>query len=315
MSANIDAAECFGLTVLGRTTTGDGRQWVVYDDGQYRHAVSATHFANSGCKERPEDAGERSERYDEWHHPSGEWADDLTAIEAAHRLDLSCIHSADGCGFLASDTHGFCRAICDAHYGDTLDSPAFRADADRVNWDCVWPVVDGDGTLTGEITEGGGGWLSVGCEGGDGMIERSVARGAGWEINDDRAVAKPPAPAVHPSRWIATAEEAEEFLGAHHYVRLEYRKRRDGWVAVIASIDGTPHRTTVRPMPHGPMPRKSLERTLAHRYLATVTDDDATVNLRWARSLPNWAGTLGALPELALAIEQVEREAASTVKS
>lgn len=311
---NLTAEDAFGLTFHRTAGTVDGRKWAVYSDGIHSHVVSLAHWLDSGFADVTDDEVRDAGRFAQWNAAADQWADDLTAREAAHNAGLCVVHSADGtCASLDCDTFGLCRAICDAHWGDTLDSPEFQIDANRVNWDGCWPVVDGDGEITGEITEGGDGWLFVRCEGGDGMIEESVARDAGWEIED--TVAKRPAPAVPPVRWIETAEDADAFLAGHRYVRLAYRRKRGGWVATIAAVDGTTYQTSVCPMPHTPMARKALERTLAHRYLATVTDDGATVNLRWARALPNWAGTLGALPELARAIEAAEREAATTVKS
>jgi hypothetical protein len=101
------------------------------------------------------------------------------------------------------------------------------------------------------------------------------------------------------ANWIETNDEADEFLARHDRVRLNLRKVRGGWVA---EIDGTRE----RPLPHGPMPIAALRMTLAIRYLAECYDKTAHVNLVWARRMPNWAGDLGALPEIAAAILRAE---------
>jgi len=104
--------------------------------------------------------------------------------------------------------------------------------------------------------------------------------------------------------WIETEAEADEFLARHPVVRLNLRKARGGWVA---EIEGT----SERPLPHGPMPLESLRMTLATRYLAESYGQTAHVNLAWARRMPNWAGDLGALPEIASAIVRCDRAAAT----
>ena len=82
------------------------------------------------------------------------------------------------------------------------------------------------------------------------------------------------------------------------------RKVRGGWVAAIEG-------TSERPMPHGPMPLAALRMTLATRYLAEIHGKTARVNLAWAREMPNWAGDLGALPEIAAAILRSEQTVAT----
>jgi hypothetical protein len=295
----MNAGDAFGLEIKGRTTVQDGREVVVYTDGAYTHAVCAEHYDNCGFKPS-DDAEEQAANYDLWNMASDHWVDDLTAIEAAWRLNVFTIHSADGsCSSLDSDTHGACLSVAGAHRGEHYTSPAFRLDADRVNWDGLWPVVNRDGELTGAITEGDDHYNVD-----DAMIEAEEARDGGWEIDSDGGSARPPRP-IPPARcrWIETGEQADEFLETHQSVRLDYRRTREGWVAVI-------HGTNVRPLPHGPRKLRDLERTLAHRYLAETFGDHATVHLKWARGMPNWANNngLGALPELARAIEQAERE-------
>lgn len=296
----MNASDAFGLELLGRTTVQDGREVVVYADSNYRHAVLADHWDRCGFTETDDDE-DRADNYSAWNRATEQWVDDLTAIEAAHRLDCGYIHSAGGCGLMEADTHGACRAIASAHAGEHYTSPAFARDCERVNWDGVWPVVDRDGELTGEITEGDD-HHNVGDMA---MISHAEAREGGWSVDADGGYATAPvAPPPERPRWIETDEQADEFLTTHRSVTLDCRRVRGGWVAVIRG-------SSVRPLPHGPMRRRGdLERTLAHRYLAEVYGDHATVYLSWARRMPNWAGggRLGALPELARAIEQAERE-------
>ncbi len=295
----MNAKDAFGLDIRGRTTVQDGREVVIYNDGAYTHAVLAGHWDDCGF--RPSDDEEKqADNFDEWNRVSDQWVDDLTAAEAAWRLGVFTIHSADGsCSPLDSDTLGLCRSIAQVHAGEHYSSPAFRLDSDRVNWDGLWPVVDRDGELTGEVTDGDGHYNVI-----DAMIDPEEAREGGWEIDLDGGSAKPPRPAppAH-ARWIKTSEQAEEFLETHKSVRLDYKRVRGGWVAVISG-------TNVRPMPHGPCKLRDLERTLAYRYLAETFGDHATVFLKWARAMPNWVSEQGALPELARAIEQAEREKA-----
>jgi len=104
--------------------------------------------------------------------------------------------------------------------------------------------------------------------------------------------------------WIETNEEADEFLARHERIKLNLRKVRGGWVA---EVDGTRE----RPLPHGPMPLAALRMTLAIRYLAESHGQTARVNLAWARRMPNWAGELGGLPEIAAAILRSEETMAT----
>jgi hypothetical protein len=102
-------------------------------------------------------------------------------------------------------------------------------------------------------------------------------------------------------RWIDNAADADAFVESHPHVELQFRKVRDGWVATIAG-------TTTRVLPHRPMRLDRLRLTLATRYLAACYSDHASVNLRWARALPNWSHNdgLGAIPEIAHALMRAE---------
>lgn len=296
----MNAADAFNLELLGRTTIEDGRDVVVYSDGRYTHAVLASHFDRCGFA-ATDDEEERSYNYAAWNRAAENWVDDLAAIEAAWRLDVCTIHSAIGCGAMDASDHGACRAFANYHRGEHYTCPAFAKDSGRVFWDGVWPVVDGNGDLTGDICEGGDGFYNVDDMA---MIGRDDARDGGWTVDADGAHAKPPqvSPPDRP-RWITTAEQADQFLATHRSVVLDYRRTRSGWVAVVRG-------SNARPLPHGPMKLRDLERTLVSRYLAEPCGVGATVYLDWARGMPNWVsnGGLGALPELARAIEQAERD-------
>jgi hypothetical protein len=185
----MNARDAFDLEFLGRTTVQDGRDVVVYSDGRHRHAVLAGHWDDCGFG-ATEDGEERADNYAAWNRDSDQWVDDLTAIEAAHRLGVLHLHSASGCGLLEADSRGACQAIASAHRGSNYTSPAFIADADRVNWDGLWPLVDRNGELTGRVTEGDG-CYNVGDAA---MIEKNEARAGGWLVDADDAYAtQPPA--------------------------------------------------------------------------------------------------------------------------
>lgn len=298
----MNAADAFNLNVLGRTTIEDGRKVVVYSDGRYTHAVLASHFDRCGFAATGDDE-ERNHNYAAWNRATDNWVDDLTAIEAAWRLGVFTIHSASGCDAMDASDHGACRAFASYHRGEHYTCPGFARDSVRVFWDGVWPVVDGSGDLTGGICEGGDGFYNVNDMA---MISHDDARDGGWTVDDDGAYAEPPhvSPPDHP-RWITTAEQADLFLATHRSVVLDYCRTRSGWVAVIRG-------SNVRPLPHSPMKLRDLERTLVSRYLAEPYGVGVTVYLDWARRMPNWIdnGGLGALPELARAIEQAERDRA-----
>jgi hypothetical protein len=61
--------------------------------------------------------------------------------------------------------------------------------AERCQWQGIWPVIDADGDLTGEISEGGEDESNVDDEA---MIDTDAARAAGWKVED--GYASPPSP-------------------------------------------------------------------------------------------------------------------------
>lgn len=217
-TTNLSAEDAFGLTLHRTTKTIDGREWAVYCDGQYNHVVALAHWLDSGFADVLDDEERDAKRFAAWNAATDQWADDLTAREAAHNVGLFTVHSADGsCASLECDTHGLCRAIAEAHSGERYDSPEFIADSERACWDSVWPVIDGDCELTGAISEGGDGMLSVNN---DAMIDIDVARAAGWRIDTEEGTASPSEPVTVE---FATANETirdrggiDEFAGLRH---------------------------------------------------------------------------------------------------
>ena len=217
-TTNLNAEDAFGLTLHRTTKTIDGREWAVYSDGAYNHVVALAHWLDSGFADVPDDEERDAKRFAAWNASSDQWADDLTAREAAHNAGLFTVHSADGsCASLECDTHGLCRAIAEAHSGERYDSPEFTADSERAFWDGVWPVIDGDGDLTGAISEGGDDMLSVGN---DALIDADDARAAGWRIDIEEGTADPSEPVTVE---FATADETirdrggiDEFAGLEH---------------------------------------------------------------------------------------------------
>jgi hypothetical protein len=214
-ATNLNAEDAFGLTLHGTTKTIDGREWAVYCDGQYNHVVALAHWLDSGFADVLDDEDRDASRFAAWNAATDQWADDLTAREAAHDVGLFNVHSADGsCASLGCDTHGLCRAIAEAHIGERYDSPEFAADSERAFWDCVWPVIDGDGELTGGLSEGEDGMLNVNDAA---MIDADDALAAGWRIDTEEGTATAPRLMDYHSREdirAATSEEVEASRGA-----------------------------------------------------------------------------------------------------
>ena len=210
INTNLNAEDAFGLSLHGTAKTADGREWAVYFDGEYSHVVALAHWLDSGFSDVVDDGQRDAKRFAAWNAANAQWADDLTAREAAHNVGLFSVNSADGsCAALECDTHGLCRAIARAHIGDRYDSPEFSADSERAYWDGVWPVIDGDGELTGGISEGDDDYLSVNDAA---VISTDDALAAGWRIDtEERTAAAPRLVDYHTREDIrtATAEEVE----------------------------------------------------------------------------------------------------------
>lgn len=98
----ISAAAAFDLTVVGRARYGSS-EWVVFDDGSYRHVVEAGHFDDCGAVEREPDDETRCNNYTAWCR-RGLWADDDVAAKVAALCGLTHVHSATdgGCGRVAA---------------------------------------------------------------------------------------------------------------------------------------------------------------------------------------------------------------------
>ena len=91
----MNAGDAFLLDYIGRARISDGRKVVVYDDGQYRHAVEAPHWDECGFG-ATDDAEQRVSNFDAWNSVRRHWVEDTAAVEAARNLGLAMIHSANG---------------------------------------------------------------------------------------------------------------------------------------------------------------------------------------------------------------------------
>ena len=77
----------------------------------------------------------------------------------------------------------------DAFRGKRYDAPQTRAAGALCEWQGIWPVIDRDGRLTGEFSEGGENELNVDDEA---MIDAGEARAGGWRIDAEEGHAYPP---------------------------------------------------------------------------------------------------------------------------
>ena len=77
-----------------------------------------------------------------------------------------------------------------AFRGDRYDAPQTRAAVAMCEWQGIWPVIDRDGRLTGEFSEGGEDELNVDDEA---MIGAGEARAGGWRIDAEEGRACRPA--------------------------------------------------------------------------------------------------------------------------
>jgi len=80
----------------------------------------------------------------------------------------------------------------DAFRGERYDAPQTRAAVELCGWEGIWPVIDREGNLTGEFSEGtmGENELNVDDEA---MIDADEARAGGWKIDADEGRAYRPA--------------------------------------------------------------------------------------------------------------------------
>ena len=80
------------------------------------------------------------------------------------------------------------KLLAKANAGIHVQSQAWQEAADCCDWHGVWPVIDAEGLLTGEISEGGDDMSNVDDEA---MIETAEAIAAGWTVDED-GYATPP---------------------------------------------------------------------------------------------------------------------------
>lgn len=73
------------------------------------------------------------------------------------------------------------RVLCEWFSGCHMSDPDFRRLSDKLPWDGLWPVVDGERLLTGGIVESEDGYASV-CN--EAMMLESDAREAGLVVED-----------------------------------------------------------------------------------------------------------------------------------
>lgn len=92
--------------------------------------------------------------------------------------------------------------------------------AECVSWQGIWPVIDADGELTGEISEGSESELNVDDEA---MIDADDARAGGWKIDAEEGRAYRPTVAVE----FAVADETirtcaiDDLIGLEHTAAAE----------------------------------------------------------------------------------------------
>jgi len=94
--------------------------------------------------------------------------------------------------------------VAEAGFGLHYESDEWMALRDLVQWHGWWPVVDGDGEINGQITEGGEGDDDYYRVGEEAMIETDIARSAGWRIDAEEGTASPSEPVTVE---FATADE------------------------------------------------------------------------------------------------------------
>ncbi len=73
------------------------------------------------------------------------------------------------------------RVLCKMYAGSPMHDPDYRRLADGLAWDDLWPVVDAEKCLTGEVVESEEGYANVLNEA---MMREDVARAAGFVVAD-----------------------------------------------------------------------------------------------------------------------------------
>lgn len=112
----------------------------------------------------------------------------------------------------------------DAFKGERYDAPQTRDAVSLCEWQNIWPVIDRDGNLTGEYSEGDDHLL---VDNGEAMISVDEARAGGWKIDGDEGSAEAPEP---PTREQIAALQDEAAAAGD-----------DAMVAICAAaLDGDP---------------------------------------------------------------------------
>jgi hypothetical protein len=111
------------------------------------------------------------------------------------------------------------QATAAAGRGMHYRSAEWQRLAERCQWQGIWPVIDADGELTGEISEGSEEESNVDDEA---MIDTDDARAAGWKVED--GYASPPQPVAVE---FAVADETirtcaiDDLIGLEHTAAAE----------------------------------------------------------------------------------------------
>jgi hypothetical protein len=79
------------------------------------------------------------------------------------------------------------RVLCQLYSGHSITDPDYKRLADDLLWDCVWPEVDGDLLLTGNLVGDEDGYANVRDEA---MMQEPVALAAGHTVDDGHVVLK-----------------------------------------------------------------------------------------------------------------------------
>jgi hypothetical protein len=112
----------------------------------------------------------------------------------------------------------------DAFKGERYDAPQTRDAVAVCEWQGIWPVIDRDGNLTGDYSEGDDHLL---VDNGEAMISVDEARAGGWKIDADEGSAEAPEP---PTRTQIAALQDEAAAAGD-----------DAMVAICAAaLDGDP---------------------------------------------------------------------------
>jgi hypothetical protein len=112
----------------------------------------------------------------------------------------------------------------DAFKGERYDAPQTRGAVALCEWQNIWPVIDRDGNLTGEYSEGDDHLL---VDHGEAMISVDEARAGGWKIDADEGSAEAPEPPTR--KQIAALQDEAAAAGDDAMVTI-----------CAAALDGDP---------------------------------------------------------------------------